>query len=318
MNMMRSGPYLTDLTEPNQTRCMRAVLLLTEGANLLSVAIAADLLHAMKDHVELLRVALNGPAVTSSAGGCMTADHRAEALDDADLILVFGGDAEPARLGSHLRRVVERGIWIGAIGTAVLDLADAGLLQDRSFSIDGALTQQLAAMCPDLRPSPQLFCIDRGVATCPDGAPVVDLVLQLLQELFGKEAVLAVMRSCMILRRRTGADLHMLPASSPPKLQAALRHIAQNLARPDVLREAEELANISRRQLERMFRANLCTSPVQHLMDLRLRHARGLLAQTDHPVAEIAQFAGFGSATHFCKTYRRAYGQSPHKVDVFA
>lgn len=69
-------------------------------------------------------------------------------------------------------------------------------------------------------------------------------------------------------------------------------------------------AEMSPRQLERLFARYLGRSPKRYYMEIRLERARNLLLQTEMSVIEIALACGFASAAHFSKCYRATYGST--------
>jgi transcriptional regulator GlxA family with amidase domain len=74
----------------------------------------------------------------------------------------------------------------------------------------------------------------------------------------------------------------------------------------------------SRRQLERLFRGYLSVSPSRHYLNLRLFRARQLLDSTDLRILEIAIACGFESPSHFSKTFREHFGESPNSIRAAA
>ncbi len=70
-------------------------------------------------------------------------------------------------------------------------------------------------------------------------------------------------------------------------------------------------AGLSERQLERLFRKYLDTSPSRYARDFRLARARDLLRQTRMSVIEVAIACGFTTASHFTKSYRERFGSTP-------
>ena len=84
-----------------------------------------------------------------------------------------------------------------------------------------------------------------------------------------------------------------------------------NVGEPLTLAELARLAGLSQRQLQRMFRQHLDTSPLRHYLELRLRKARELLRQTDLPLARIGADCGFRSAASCSKAYRDLYHIAP-------
>ena len=68
---------------------------------------------------------------------------------------------------------------------------------------------------------------------------------------------------------------------------------------------------ISVRQLERLFRHHLDTTPSAFYLELRLDKARQLLRQSDLSVMEVSLACGFESASYFSRCYRRRFAASP-------
>ncbi|MEU4744909.1 helix-turn-helix domain-containing protein, partial [Actinosynnema sp. NPDC023658] len=70
-------------------------------------------------------------------------------------------------------------------------------------------------------------------------------------------------------------------------------------------------AGLSTRTLNRHFREQTGTTPLQWLLRARVRRAQHLLETTDHPVDRIAAQVGFGSPTAFRDRFKRVAGTSP-------
>ena len=68
---------------------------------------------------------------------------------------------------------------------------------------------------------------------------------------------------------------------------------------------------LSTRQLERLFKRYLDTSPKRFIIEARLSRARNLLVQTEHSVHEIAVACGFATPSNFSKAFRAHFGVSP-------
>ena len=71
-------------------------------------------------------------------------------------------------------------------------------------------------------------------------------------------------------------------------------------------------AGMSTRTLNRRFREQTGTTPLQWLHRARIRQAQYLLEVTAHPVDRIAAQVGFGSPTAFRERFKRIVGTSPH------
>jgi LacI family transcriptional regulator len=75
--------------------------------------------------------------------------------------------------------------------------------------------------------------------------------------------------------------------------------------------EVARAAGLSRRALEKHFRATLGRSILEEIRRVRTDHIARLLVETDLPVAAIAQILGFSDAHHFSRYFRSAKLMSP-------
>jgi AraC family carnitine catabolism transcriptional activator len=106
-------------------------------------------------------------------------------------------------------------------------------------------------------------------------------------------------------------DLHARYHIENPKLIQVISLMERTLDEPMELREMARRAHISVRQVERLFREHLGSSPKSFYLDLRLGKARTLLRRTLGSLRTIALECGFGSPSHFCHAYKRRYGIPP-------
>jgi AraC-like DNA-binding protein len=98
------------------------------------------------------------------------------------------------------------------------------------------------------------------------------------------------------------------PAAHLPALLAD--HIEHQLESPLAIDAFAEHQRISRRHLERIFRAVHGVSPLAFQQAKRAERARYLLEHTDQSVLSIAQQVGWESASYLVKMMRRAWGMS--------
>ena len=85
------------------------------------------------------------------------------------------------------------------------------------------------------------------------------------------------------------------------------RHYAENIS-VDMIAEH---VGLNKNYLIRLFKTELCTTPMKYLLDTRLFFARTLLLQTDETVSGIAERCGFNTASYFIKCFRERYFESP-------
>lgn len=95
------------------------------------------------------------------------------------------------------------------------------------------------------------------------------------------------------------------------ELRRAMRYLRENLHGTLSIDEIAEFVPISRRSLERKFRAHFGRSPQAELQRLRLAQIRQLLAMTDLPVSRIAEKCGFTSPEYMTTVFREEVGTTP-------
>jgi len=77
------------------------------------------------------------------------------------------------------------------------------------------------------------------------------------------------------------------------------------------LDEIATATDLSRRQIERLFKRHLDCVPNRYYLQMRLRRARELLLQTSMPIIDITTACGFQSPPHFSRCYRAQFGCAP-------
>ena len=94
-------------------------------------------------------------------------------------------------------------------------------------------------------------------------------------------------------------------------LVSALGFIRDNLGTKLRMDQVARVVGLSRSVLERRFAEILGTSPAAYLANARLDRVRQLLAETDMPVAEIAEQAGYGAPEYMTAMFQRKFSITP-------
>ncbi len=266
-------------------------------------------------------VSVDGKEVMAS-NSIGIAPHRAlHQLNEIDMLIVCAG-LEPDQFGRshkihrHLRRIARHGAMVGAISTGTFILADAGLLNDLRCTVHWEYADLFRSRHPAVAVCRDLYVVDRGVFTCSGGTAALDLMLHFVGEISGPGIAAAVAEQFIHPQIRKQEDhqrleTHARYAIDSPKLAQIIRLMEDALEDPPGIRRLADRVGISVRQVERLFREQMGTSPKAFYLDLRLARARTLLRQTVAPVIEIALDCGFGSASHLSHAYKRAFGIAP-------
>ncbi len=264
----------------------------------------------------------DGVPVAASNGISMRETHRLDAVNPKSLVLLVGGldihrNISPVIL-NWLRKIDRLGANLGALCTGTYALAKAGLLEGHSATIHWENIAALSEEFPEIEITSDIYEIDGKRVTCAGGTAPLDLALHVIAMQHGGELAAAVADQFMIERIRDEFDNQKvsLPARlgvKHPKLLQVIQRMEANLEEPLSRSELAEEANLSTRQLERLFRKYLNRSPARYYLELRLKRARLLLLQTNMSVIDVALACGFVSASHFSKCYRDCYHKTPRK-----
>lgn len=262
----------------------------------------------------------NGEPVAASNGVQIIADRGISDAPHLDNVVVCSGvDAQlyhDNAVFGWLRRWAREGTHVGAVCTGAHVLAHAGLLNGYRCTIHWENLESFREAFPDLDIQPELFEIDRDRFTCAGGVAASDMMLTEIARRHGGETAAAVSELFMHERIREGHDNQRLPLQarlriSHPRLIQAIGEMERNVEEALTREEIAARVGLSRRQLERLFRRYLNTSPARYYLRLRLERARLLLTQSTMPVTEIAFACGFTSASHFSKCYRDMFTRTP-------
>lgn len=104
--------------------------------------------------------------------------------------------------------------------------------------------------------------------------------------------------------------------TSQPKNQdrvfTMIAFIHENFSEKLTLEDIAASAAISTRECLRCFKASIHQSPMDYLIEHRVRTAKKLLETTDHSITDIALACGFNSNSYFTKLFHRICGKTPN------
>ena len=97
------------------------------------------------------------------------------------------------------------------------------------------------------------------------------------------------------------------------RMRRMLSFIQMHYREAVTVEQIADSALISRRECMRLFQRVIGTSPMQYLIDCRIRKAKQLLLETDGTILHIAASCGFQNQSYFTKVFRERTGVSPGK-----
>jgi transcriptional regulator GlxA family with amidase domain len=237
------------------------------------------------------------------------------------LVLLVADESEAALKPANMRALVQRcraaPVW-GGVGAGVLWLADAGALNGARTALPWSLYVEAGDPADQALFTPNLYEIDGPRLTCCGGAASIDFALTLVDLLFGA-AVQAQAKEILCVDRVRGPEERQRVAlqarfgTLQPKLTEAVTLMEANIEEPLSTDEIAQLAGISRRQLERLFKQYLGTLPSRYYLELRLQRARQLLLDTNHSIVQVGLMCGFSSGSHFSTAFGALFGNTPRE-----
>ena len=314
-------------TPPNDkpAASTRIGLLLVPGFALLPYASVVEPLRAAnllagRRLYDWINLAPDGLAAESSGGIAVPAACSLAEARGLDMVLVCAGGNpaafRDAAVFDWLRRAARGGARMGGVSGGPWVLARAGLLRGYRITLHWEHAAPFAEEFPALDLRRSLFELDRDRLTCSGGTAPLDMMHALIAGQHGVGLAMAVSDWFLQTQVREGANpqrmalRHRTGTSNRAVLRAleAMEAAAENLLSREELAAA---AGVGVRQLERLFRQHLGRTPNEHYAMVRLDRSRLLLRQSGLSIMEVAVASGFGSASHFSRAYRRAFGVTP-------
>ncbi|MFA3916594.1 GlxA family transcriptional regulator [Ruegeria hyattellae] len=262
----------------------------------------------------------DGEPVRCSNGIAIIPDTEIRNLPRSSLIFVCSG-IEPTtstspKVLNWLSRQRAFGCRFGGICTGAFALAEAGLLRDREFTLHWENQPTFSECFHDLRPTTNLYEIDQDLMTCGGGNAAIDMMLEMIEIDHGKDLAVIVSDMCIHFRSNNReapqkSAYSVALNSRNQHLINAMQYMHEAIEEPMEITEIAKRAQISRRQLERLFQIYVGISPVQFYVELRVARAQALLNETTMPIAEIAAATGFSSANRLSLRFKERYGKTP-------
>ncbi len=262
----------------------------------------------------------NNQPILASCGLEIAPSKNKEEMANYSALFVSGGinirRAWNPKLATWLRQIAKSRVALAGLSTGPYLLAKSGLLDGYRSTVHWDSLSSMREEFPHLKLTDDVYEIDRDRYTCAGGASTMDFMLHLIGLEYGKATARSVSDLFLLERIRTETDRQRIPlrhqiGTGQPKLYSAVVLMEANLEEPLTTEELAGYVNITRRQLERLFRRHLKCTPMEYYRSIRLANAQRLLRHTEMPVLEVAMVCGFNSASHFSRCYKEAHNRTP-------
>ncbi|WP_328467958.1 helix-turn-helix domain-containing protein [Actinoplanes sp. NBC_00393] len=229
-----------------------------------------------------------------------------------------GASPVPREVLDLLGKAAAGGARLASICAGAFVLAATGLLDGLRATTHWLAAPMLAERFPRIDVDPNVLYVDNGQFLTSAGAAAgLDLCLHMIRRDHGSAVAADAARLSVMPLEREGGQAQFIVPEQPPTprgsgLEPLLRWMQENTEVDLTLADLAGRAGMSIRTLNRRFREQTGTTPLQWLLRARIRRAQHLLEATDQPVEQIAGRVGFGSPTAFRDRFKRVVGTSPH------
>jgi AraC family carnitine catabolism transcriptional activator len=268
-------------------------------------------------------VSLAGQPVFASNDIPVSADCALSDIGTPDLALLCAsyehGNALTTPVLSAVRKLARRKVMLGGMDTGPFILAEAGVLDGFRATCHWESLPGFRERYPKVQTTRALYEIDGERLTCAGGASSIDMMLEWIGRLHGRALTVTIADQLLHFRLAEGATEARLPAETryqtrDPRLLAIIRGMEENIEEPLPAPALAELARISQRHMERLFREQLSTSARSLYLHLRLERAERLLTYGDMSVRDAGIACGFSSLAQFSRMFKSRFGRPPSSV----
>jgi transcriptional regulator GlxA family with amidase domain len=265
-------------------------------------------------------VSMNGEPVAASNDIPVSVTASIESIGRPDAAIVCASYDQEAGMKrpvfNELRRLARNGTLLGAVDTGAFLLAGAGVLDGHRATCHWETLPAFRESYPDIDVAEETYVLDRGRMTASGGAAALDMMLDWLGSIESEALAQKVADTLVHTRHVNHPGEARVPVGSrykieDPRLVKAIRLMEEHVEDTLALSDVAHAAQVSERQLERLFHKHLQATPVGFYRQMRLDRAQRLLVYSRLSVRNVALATGFSTLAEFSRAFKGRYGKPP-------
>lgn len=302
----------------------RIGVLVFDGMTLLDASGPAEVFHAADPshrHYELTFVSVRGGSVASSSGLALADTIAVAEAGPFDTVLITGGEElvdlhQDPQLLAAAEIMSASAQRVASVCTGAFILAALGHLDGRRATTHWRHAHLLAQWYPQILVEPDVIHIRDGQFLSSAGVTAgIDLALAMVEEDLGAEVARNAARELVMFMHRPGGQSQFSTAlKHPPATNGLLRTLMDEVvadpAGDHTMTSMASALAVSVRHLNRIFHAEIGTSPARWLERTRVDAARTLILD-GHPITLVAQLSGMGTDETLRRAFARQLGTTP-------
>jgi len=316
-------------TNTGSAQNTKVVFVLLEHFSMMSFTAAVDTLVTAnliseQNLFEIQSYALDTEKVTSDLNIEIATSGALSSLDieqssQIDLLIICGGlrcsFKANSLLSKRLKQAQGLNLAFGSIWNGVIALAQAKAISHQQCALHIDNHALLHEQFPELKLSELNHCYSDTLISCADANGALEMMLKLVENRYSSALSRAVKAILNANKTSNDGTAHLVQYDNkelfPKLLLNAIQLMNANIEEPIAIDELALLLSTNRRQLERIFKTHLSTSPSRHYLEIRLTYARRLLLQTGDTITDIALATGFVSSNHFSYSFKQFFKIAP-------
>lgn len=266
-------------------------------------------------------LSFQGGLVESSAGISV----NAEALTDQqlDTLVICGGRGvtDPIDSGQFVRLKAASGKTrrIASVSTGAFILAELGLLSEKRATTHWKYVAKMQKRFPNISvDGDKIFLQDGNVWTSAGIASGIDLALALVKQDLGDAMARKVANYMVVYKRRWGGQSQYSPVlgieTEAKRVNKAIAYIKEHLSEQFQIPQLADVACLSVRQFNRIFKAEVGETPVRLIERLRVELACSKLEAGESNMDQIAKDVGFEHLGRMRRAFIQWLGQPPQVI----
>ncbi|WP_322093872.1 GlxA family transcriptional regulator [Paraburkholderia bannensis] len=305
----------------------------TPGFTLMSLACFVEFLRLSSDESDFSRqiycswdlVSHDVNPIKASCGFPITPTKLFGDPKEYDYVVIHGGllhgnNEIPPELYQFIRDAIAANVPIIGLCTGQFVLAELGLLDGKQCAVHFSLAAALRQNFPDVVAVTDVpFVSDGGFITCPGGLASINLAMHLVTSSCGK---LRTQKALHYLMAGRGFDEIQEMREDPEiglkcldqRVVNAVGMMRQKIFEDSSLCEIAKGVGTTERELTRLFRKHLDTSPGDYWRKMRIKSAKWLLLNSNKSIEQIAFECGFTDSSHMICWFKRMFNVTPAKL----
>lgn len=302
----------------------RIGIVVFDGVTLLDVSGPAEVFRLADPscrHYEVVIISVHGGPVASSSGLILADTVAAADARSCDTLLVAGGEAladqpQDKQLLAAVDMLSATTQRVASVCTGAFILAALGHLNGRRATTHWRHAHLLARWYPHITVEPDVIHLWDGRFITSAGITAgIDLTLAIIEEDLGVETARSVARELVMFMQRPGGQSQFSAALSGAAakdelLRAVMESVIADPAKNHTVSSLAVTLGISVRHLNRVFHAEVGTSPSRWLEQIRVDRAKTLILE-GHPLTRVAQLCGLGTDETLRRAFARQLGTTP-------